>query len=69
MTAGKVKPYESSGQTGGLRRIVNLRQSQLIVYRDLVQGGYTTERVLTAGTVSPLAFTDIQIEIARLVNL
>ncbi|KAI9132499.1 Uma2 family endonuclease [Acaryochloris sp. CCMEE 5410] len=48
--------------------VVNLRQSQLIVYRDLVQGGYTTEWVLTAGMISPLAFADIQIEIERLVN-
>lgn len=49
--------------------VVNLRQNQLIVFRDLIQGCYTTERVLTVGTISPLAFTDIQIEISRLVSV
>lgn len=49
--------------------VVNLRQSQLMVFRDLAQGCYTTERALAAGTIFPLTFPDIQIEVSRLVNV
>ncbi|NEP19327.1 MAG: Uma2 family endonuclease [Leptolyngbya sp. SIO4C1] len=58
--------------------IVNLRQPELIVFRDLVfrdlvfrdsaEGRYQTELHLTEGTVAPLAFPDIQIAVSRLMN-
>lgn len=49
--------------------VVNLRHNQLMVFRELVQGCYTTELTLTAGTISPSAFADVQIEVSRLMNL
>jgi Uma2 family endonuclease len=48
--------------------VVNLKSSQLKVFRDLVDGGYTTELTLDKGTISPLAFQDMQIEVQRLMN-
>lgn len=48
--------------------VVNLQQLQLTVFRDLVQDCYTTELTLTAGVISPLAFTNIQVEVSRLLN-
>ncbi|WP_299409502.1 Uma2 family endonuclease [Acaryochloris sp. IP29b_bin.148] len=47
----------------------NVRQRQLIVFRELVQSRYTTELTLTTGTISPLAFVDVQMEVSRLINL
>ncbi len=43
--------------------VVDLNNSQLTVFRDLRQGEYATEQVLTEGTVSPSAFKDVLIEV------
>jgi Uma2 family endonuclease len=48
--------------------VVNLKSSQLKVFRDLVNGRYTTELTLETGTITPFAFPDIQIEVRRLMN-
>jgi Uma2 family endonuclease len=48
--------------------VVNLNDFQLKVFRDLVNGTYTTELTLTEGKISSLAFPDIQIEVRRLMK-
>lgn len=48
--------------------VVNLQQLQLIIFRDVVQDCYTTELTLSTGTISPLAFPNIQVEVPRLLN-
>jgi Uma2 family endonuclease len=48
--------------------VVNLKNQQLHVFRDLQDGHYTTEDILTGGTVSPLAFQDVSIQVPRLMN-
>ncbi len=47
--------------------IVNLQDFQLSVFRDLVNGRYATELTLTAGTITSLAFADVQVEVQRLI--
>lgn len=46
--------------------VSNLKNSQLHVFRDLVNGTYQTELTLIDGTVSPLAFPKIAISVQRL---
>ncbi|NER23003.1 MAG: hypothetical protein F6J96_20345 [Symploca sp. SIO1C2] len=48
--------------------VVNLKDACVHIFRDLVQGAYTTEFVLTIGTIAPLAFPDIQFQVQRLMN-
>lgn len=49
--------------------VADLNETQLFVFRDLQQGCYTTELILTEETVSPSAFEDIQIEVQKLLSL
>ncbi|WP_341525764.1 Uma2 family endonuclease [Nostoc sp. UHCC 0302] len=49
--------------------VVNLKNSQLLVFRDLKNGQYTTELTLTTDTIVPLAFGDISVQVNRLVGL
>jgi Uma2 family endonuclease len=49
--------------------VVNLAEIQLIVFRGAIAGEYETELTLTTGTISPLAFLDIKIEIIQLFKL
>ncbi len=49
--------------------VVNLKDLQLIVFRDLVAGNYRTELTLTAGVISPTAFPDIQIDVRRMFSV
>jgi Uma2 family endonuclease len=46
--------------------IVNLQTSELIVFRGINNMGYETQTRLAAGSISPLSFPDIQIEVRRL---
>ncbi|MEH1936622.1 MAG: Uma2 family endonuclease [Nostoc sp.] len=48
--------------------VVNLKNSQLQVFRDLKNGQYTTELTLTTGIIVPLAFGDVSIQVNRLVG-
>jgi len=48
--------------------VVNLNSKELNVFRDLDQGQYTTEATYKTGTVSPGAFTDLEISVQRLMN-
>ncbi len=46
--------------------VVNLNKTELRVFRDLVDGKYTTELILTEGAIAPSAFPDMQIQVANL---
>jgi Uma2 family endonuclease len=46
--------------------VVDLKHRQLKVFRDLAQGQYQTELTLTEGSLSPVTFQDVAIEVRRL---
>ena len=46
--------------------VMNLQESILIVYRDLTESGYQSETRFNNGMISPLAFSDISIDVQRL---
>jgi Uma2 family endonuclease len=48
--------------------VINLNKTELRVFRDLVDGKYTTELTLTEGAIAPSAFPDIQIQVANLLT-
>jgi Uma2 family endonuclease len=48
--------------------VINLKTRELNVFRDPVNGEYQSQRVLTHGVISPLAFPDIQLDIARVLQ-
>ncbi|MBD2356214.1 Uma2 family endonuclease [Tolypothrix sp. FACHB-123] len=49
--------------------VVNLKTPQLQVFRDLNNGEYKTELTFTKGTISPLAFPDVFVQVQRLIGL
>lgn len=49
--------------------VVNLKKSELKVFRDLKEKQYTTELTIYKGSVSPLAFPDVSVEVRRLMKL
>jgi Uma2 family endonuclease len=46
--------------------VMNLQTSELLVFRDLINDEYRSTTCLENGTISPLAFSDISIDISRL---
>ncbi|MBD1822983.1 Uma2 family endonuclease [Cyanobacteria bacterium FACHB-DQ100] len=48
--------------------VVNLKTRELNVFRNPVNGEYQEQTVLTEGVVSPLAFPNVQIGVARLLQ-
>lgn len=46
--------------------VSDLKNSQLNVFRDWVEGCYQTELALTEGTISPLSFQDVVVDVRRL---
>lgn len=48
--------------------VVNLKDSELTIFRELENGYYTTAEIFTTGVVSPLSFPDVQIEVQKLMN-
>jgi Uma2 family endonuclease len=46
--------------------IVNLQALELIVFRGMGNVGYETETRLNTGSISPLSFPEIEIEVKRL---
>ena len=46
--------------------VVNLKDSELKVFRDPVGDRYQTELTLTEGAIAPLAFLDVQVEVRQL---
>ena len=49
--------------------VVNLKTPQLQVFRDLKNGQYTTELTLTIGTITPLTFPDVSVQVERLIGV
>ncbi|RMF68473.1 MAG: Uma2 family endonuclease, partial [Cyanobacteria bacterium J069] len=49
--------------------VVNLETRQLIIFRQIQDGQYTSEQRLSSGTLSPLAFPDLAIAIPSIINL
>lgn len=49
--------------------VVNLKDLQLIVFRDLVAGRYGTELILTIGVISPMAFPDVLLDVRRMLSV
>ncbi len=48
--------------------VVNLNNQELIVFRDLDNGNYSTEEIYTTGRIFPRALTDIEVSVQRLIN-
>ncbi|MCP2728103.1 Uma2 family endonuclease [Limnofasciculus baicalensis] len=46
--------------------VSDLKNSQLKVFRDWLEGNYQTEVTLVEGIISPLSFPDVAIEVRRL---
>ncbi|MEM6256197.1 MAG: Uma2 family endonuclease [Cyanobacteria bacterium P01_D01_bin.156] len=46
--------------------ISDLKNNQLRIFRDLVDGDYQTQKILKEGSISPLAFADVTINVSRL---
>jgi Uma2 family endonuclease len=49
--------------------VVNLQASELIVFRGIENNGYETETKLSSGTVVPLSFLDIEVDVKRLFSV
>ncbi|WP_414561904.1 MULTISPECIES: Uma2 family endonuclease [unclassified Anabaena] len=49
--------------------VVNLNNRQLHVFRDLKDGQYTTESRLNTGSISPLAFLDVSVQVECCISL
>jgi Uma2 family endonuclease len=49
--------------------VVNLQASELVVFRETGNDGYQTETKLTSGSISPLSFSDIEVEVRRLFSI
>jgi Uma2 family endonuclease len=49
--------------------VVNLKASELIVFRDLAADIYQSETILATGNISPLSFPDLQIEVRKLFTI
>lgn len=62
----KTKVYAEAG----IREywVVNLKTSEIIVFRELENGEYTSKATLTEGTIQALAFPDIAIEVNSILN-
>ncbi|MBE9169636.1 Uma2 family endonuclease [Pleurocapsales cyanobacterium LEGE 06147] len=49
--------------------VVNLKTPQLQVFRDIKNEQYQTELTLTTGTIAPLAFPDVSVQVERLIGV
>lgn len=48
--------------------VLNLRDRELIIFKDLEASTYTTRQTIIAGLISPLAFPDLLVSVQRLIN-
>ncbi|MCP2731957.1 Uma2 family endonuclease [Limnofasciculus baicalensis] len=48
--------------------VVNLKKSHLVVFRDPLDGEYATKTTLSTGEIKSLAFPDISISVAQIIN-
>jgi Uma2 family endonuclease len=46
--------------------VMNLQRSVLVVFRDLTTAGYQSETIFASGKISPLAFSDVSIDLQQL---
>jgi Uma2 family endonuclease len=49
--------------------VVNLQVSELVVFRGAGNDGYQTETKLNSGSIAPLSFPDLEIEVRRLFSI
>jgi Uma2 family endonuclease len=49
--------------------VVNLKALELIVFRGIGDDGYDTEDRLSGGSIAPLSFPDIEVEVKRLFSV
>ncbi|MBT9311071.1 Uma2 family endonuclease [Leptothoe kymatousa] len=61
---------KSAYATSGIQEywVVNLKDKQLHIFKNLQDGEYTSENVQKAGTISPIAFQDVEIQVNRLMT-
>jgi len=48
--------------------VVNLKKLNLVLFREILDGEYATKLTLTAGTVQPLAFSDVCVAVEQIIN-
>lgn len=48
--------------------VANLKKRQLVVFRDPVAGEYTSKTTLTGGTIQPVAFPNISVDVDRIIS-
>ncbi|MBD2493808.1 Uma2 family endonuclease [Nostoc sp. FACHB-280] len=48
--------------------VVNLKKQNLIIFREILNGVYTSEQTLTTGTIQSLAFPDINVAVEKIIN-
>lgn len=48
--------------------VINLKTRELLVFRHPVNGAYRSQQTFTTGTISPLSFPDVQIDVARILR-
>ncbi|MFP4009294.1 MAG: Uma2 family endonuclease [Spirulinaceae cyanobacterium] len=48
--------------------LVNLQRRELIIFRDPCEQEYRSKTTLTEGEITPIAFPDIQIEVAKIIS-
>ncbi|MBW4588663.1 Uma2 family endonuclease [Aetokthonos hydrillicola Thurmond2011] len=48
--------------------VVNLKKLYLVVFREPLDGQYATKFTVTAGIIQPLAFPDIEVSVAEIIN-
>lgn len=46
--------------------VSDLKNSQLRIFRNVELGNYQTQQIVTEGTISPLAFADVVVDVRRL---
>ncbi len=61
-------PTQSKSAAAGIQEywVINLQQSVSIVFRDLTTAGYQSEPIFATGTISPVAFSDVAIDLQQL---
>lgn len=49
--------------------VINLRDKQLIIFRNPVNGEYRSQATRTDSVISPLAFPEIQVDVRHLITV
>lgn len=48
--------------------VANLKLHWLVVFRDPIEGEYTSETTLTSGMIQPVAFPEVSVSVDRMIN-